>query len=53
MRNLIEENDFLRKYKERRRQCWRQVAGHKASFIEGGDEVNVEHEIAVKAVVCS
>ena len=49
MRNLIEENDFLSKYKERRRQYWRQVAGHKDSFMEGGDQVNVEHEIAVKA----
>ena len=37
LRNLIEENDFLRKYKERR--PWRQVAGHKDSFIEGQNEV--------------
>ena len=40
LRNLIiEENDFLRKYKERRQQHWKQVAGHSDSFIEGYNEV--------------
>ena len=38
LRNLIDENHFLRKYKERTRQ-WRQVAGHKDSFVEGQNQV--------------
>ena len=37
LRNLIDENHFLRKYKERTRQ-WRQVAGHKDSFVEGQNQ---------------
>ena len=43
MRNLIDENHFLRKYKERTRQ-WRQVAGHKDSFVEGQNQVELEIE---------
>ena len=43
MRNLIDENHFLRKYKERTRQ-WTQVAGHKDSFVEGQNQVELEIE---------
>ena len=40
MKNLIDENHFLKKYKERKRQ-WKQVAGHKDSFAEGHNEVKI------------
>ena len=50
LRNLIDENHFLRKYKERTRQ-WRQVAGHKDSFVEGQNQVKPNWRIWFRNII--